>query len=116
MPKPTDVNLNNDATTRSFGKKGADQVSDLILLLYEGRITYGEFAKKRHEVAVASLEQQRAWKRTLQIADQVQRERDQQSAMQQQAINAQVWSAYMGAQGVTCTTNKIGNTATTNCR
>jgi hypothetical protein len=75
----------------------------------------GEFAKKRHEVAAQTIAEQRAWIRTLQTANREQREREQQLALQEQAVNAQTWAAYMGTQGVTCTTTKVGYSATIHC-
>lgn len=125
------------AMQKSFTDKQAEfrrqitaQVSALIVALYQGKLTYGEFAVKRYEMA-SSIDSAAADYRTAMLMqDRDAQMKAQQLAMQQQQNNIMAWGNYMQTVNArqpvmqqpttarlqtNCVTNKFGNTATTNC-
>jgi hypothetical protein len=109
---------------KAFGTEMAGRIGDLILALYDDKMTFGEFAQKRYEIGKDGAAAQRQFlAATLQA--------DQQAAQQQLQTNLLAWSAYM--QGVNarqpqtirvqgtvglqthCMSSKVGDFVNTNC-
>lgn len=82
---------------RAFGQAGSAKVGDLIVLLYQQKLTYGEFARKRYEITHEAAEAERQYRQAMQFADQQQRMQAQQLAQQQFQNSVAAWSAYMQA-------------------
>jgi hypothetical protein len=82
---------------RSFGKEVAARVSELIVALYQQKLTYGEFAHKRYEIGRDGAAAELAFRQSALENDQQRQIQAQQLAQQQFANNLAVWSAYMQA-------------------
>jgi hypothetical protein len=116
---------------QSFGRQAAGRVSELIVALYQQKLTYGEFAKKRYEITRDAAAAERQFRESKLIADQDRQMQAQHLAQQQFQNNLAAWSAYTQAviarqpQTVhldgsvrlqsNCISQRIGNTVTTNC-
>ncbi len=82
---------------RSFGQAASAKVGDLIVALYQEKLTYGEFARKRYEITRDAADAERQYRQSTQLADQQQRMQAQQLAQQQFANSLAAWSTYMQA-------------------
>ena len=118
---------------RAFGTEAAARVGELILALYDGKLTYGEFAQKRYEINRDAAAAERQFRAATLIADHERQVEAKQAAQQQFQNNLIAWSAYMqsvtarqpqtvivgGAVDVhvraNCTHMVAGNLVTTNC-
>lgn len=80
---------------RSFGQAVSARFGDLIVSLYQQKLTYGEFAKKRYEISRDAAEAERQYRQSMQLADQQQRMQAQQLAEQRFQSNLAAWSIYM---------------------
>lgn len=80
---------------RAFMTELSARVADLIVSLYQQKITYGEFAKKRYEIGKAAMAAQREFRQSSLIDDQQRKMQAQQSAQQQFQNNLTAWSNYM---------------------
>jgi hypothetical protein len=116
---------------RSFIQAGSARVGDLIVSLYQQKLTYGEFAKKRYETGRDSAEAERQYRQSTQLADQQQRMQAQQLAQQQYQNNLAAWATFMQSVNArqpqtvhldgtvrvksNCQATMIGNTVDTNC-
>lgn len=117
---------------QSFGKKATGHIGDLIVSLYQQKLTYGEFAKKRYEISRDAADAQRQYKEAAQIADQQRQSQAAQLAQQQFQNNLAAWSAYMQSVNArqpqtvhvdgsvrvntNCTTTILGGMSQTNCQ
>ena len=116
---------------RSFGKEASGRVGELIVALYQKKLTYGEFAQKTYEITRQAVVAERQFRQATLIADQQRQMQAQQLAQQQFQGNLIAWSTYMqtvsarqpqtvhldGSVRVrsNCTSQQIGNTVNTNC-
>ena len=80
---------------RSFGQAMTARVGELIVALYQQKLTYGEFAKKRYEITRDAADAERQYRQSAQLADQQQRVQAQQVAQQQFQNSLLAWSIYM---------------------
>jgi hypothetical protein len=96
-PSATPLQVTEIQQDRSFGQTAAAKVGDLIVALYQQKLTYGEFAKERYEITRDAAEAERQYRQSTQVADQQQRMQAQQIAQQQFANRLAAWSTYMQA-------------------
>lgn len=80
---------------RSFNKEAGARISDLIVSLYQQKLTYGEFAKKRYEITRDAAAAERQFRESTLIADQERQTQAQLLAQQQFQNNMLAWSTYM---------------------
>ena len=124
-PGLTPLQATNTEQLRAVDRAVGARVGDLIVSLYQQKLTYGEFAKKRYEISREGADIQRQLRQSYQIADREQQIRAQQMAQQQFQNNVAAWSTYVQAVNArqpqtvylkgNCNTVKIGNSVTTNC-
>jgi hypothetical protein len=116
---------------RSFAEASAGRVSELIVTLYQAKLTYGEFAQKRYEITRDATAAERQFREASLIADQQRQAQTQQLAQQQFQNNLMAWTAYVqsvnarqpqtvrleGSVGIktNCTSQQLGNVVSTNC-
>jgi len=96
-PGATPLQVTEIQQDRSFGQAALAKVGDLIVALYQQRLTFGEFARKRYEITRDAAEAERQYRQSLQLADQQQRMQAQQLAQQQFSNSLAAWSTYMQA-------------------
>jgi hypothetical protein len=118
---------------REFGQQVSAQVGALIVALYQMKLSYGEFATKRYEMAASIASAERDFRAATIMQDRQlsQQDRDlqlksQQVALQQQQNNIIAWNAYMQSVNARqpqtvrlqtdCNTTRIGNMSSTECR
>jgi len=108
---------------RSFATEVAGGIGELIIALYEGKLTYGEFAQKRYEIGRDGAAAERQFRAAALIADHERQLQEQQLAQEQFQNNLLAWSAYMQAVNtrqpdtvhLDCMTNRMGNFISTHC-
>ncbi|HJU21835.1 MAG TPA: hypothetical protein VJ891_04940 [Casimicrobiaceae bacterium] len=82
---------------RAFFKDAYARVGDLIVALYQQKLTYAEFAQKRYEVTRNANAVERLFRQSAALQDE-QRRVDAQHMAQRQAIDDRAaWTAYMRA-------------------
>lgn len=96
-PAATLLQVTEIQQDRSFGQAASAKVGDLIVALYQQKLTYGEFAKERYEITRDAADAERQYRQSMQFADQQQRMQAQQLAQQQFANRLAAWSTYMQA-------------------
>lgn len=96
-PSSTPIQVTEIQQDRSFVQASAARVGDLVVALYQQKLTYGEFAKKRYEITRDAAEAERQFRLSTQIADQQQRLQAQQLAQQEFQNRLAVWSSYIQA-------------------
>jgi hypothetical protein len=96
-PSATPLQVTEIQQDRSFGQTSSARVGDLIVLLYQQKLTYGEFARKRYEITRDAAEAERQYRQAMQFADQQQRMQAQQLAQQQFQNSLAAWATYMQA-------------------
>jgi hypothetical protein len=113
----------------SFGAEAAGKVSELIIALYQQKLTYGEFAQRRYDIGKAAMDAARLYREARLTENQQRQLEAQQVANQQFATNLTAWATYMQAVNsrqpqtvhltsapVHCTTMNLGGgIASTNC-
>jgi len=113
----------------SFSRQMQARVGELIVALYQGKLTYGEFSQKRYEMVDNIASAERAYRAAVMQSDMDRQVQSQQAAqqaqLQQQQNNLIAWQTYMQSVNArqpqtvrlqsNCTTSRIGNTASTNC-
>ena len=115
------LQMNNAQQDLSYSKKLSSSVSELIVALYQQKLTYSEFAQKRLEIGRTISAVQRDFRASTLIADREMQSKAQQIAEQQMQNNLLAWSTYMQTVNsrqpfrTNCISQKIGNTVTTNC-
>jgi hypothetical protein len=126
---PPDANPLDESFIRqemAFGTEAEAKVSELVVALYQQKLTYGEFAERRYEIGKAAVDADRQYREARIIQDQDRQLQAQQVANQQFANNLNAWATYMQAvnarqpqtvrlNSVHCTSTKLGNTVNTNC-
>jgi hypothetical protein len=108
---------------RSFATEVAGRVGELIVVLYEGKLAYGEFAQKRYEIGRDGAAAERQFRAAALIADHERQLQEQQFAQQQFQNNLLAWSAYMKAVNarqpdtvhLNCLSSQMGNFVSTHC-
>ena len=106
----------------SYIKEMDGRLSELIVALYQSKLSYSEFALKRLEITRSLVSAQRDYRASMLIADRENQNRAQQLAEQQLQNRLMTWGVYMQSvnmrqpQSVNCTSRKFGNTVTTDCR
>ena len=81
----------------AFGDEVAGKVSALIVALYQGKLTYGEFAQKRYEFGRDGAAAEREFRQATLISDQQRAIQAQQIAQQSFQNRLLAWSAYLQA-------------------
>jgi hypothetical protein len=105
----------------AYSKNLSASVAELIVALYQQKLTYGEFAQKRFEISRSITAAQREFRASILIADRDAQSKAQLVAEQQMQNNMMAWSTYMQTVNarqplrVNCTQQKFGNTITTHC-
>lgn len=123
LPKPlTQMQVTSHEKKKSFRNQRISQLNSLIVALYQGKLTYGEFAQKRHEITSIINNAENDYKTSVLIQDREAQIKAEQLALQQQQNSINTWNSYLqtvNARPVrlqtNCITNKIGNMVTTSC-
>ncbi len=110
---------------KAFQAQLTASISDLIVALYQQKLTYGEFAQKRYEITKSMMTAEREFRRATLLADRDIQLKQTELAQQQAQNNLIAWSAYMNTVNArqpqtirlqsNCTTSKYGSTSNTNC-
>lgn len=116
---------------RGYRHQLESRVGELIVALYQLKLTYSEFAIKRAEISRNISNAQRDFRTAALLADRDAQMKAQQVAEQQMQNNLMAWSTYMQSVNArqpqivnvdsnvrlraNCTSSKIGNAVTTNC-
>ncbi len=114
---------------RGYRDQMQARVGELIVALYQSKLSYSEFALKRYEITRSITSAQRDFRASTLLADRDAQMKAQQIAEQQMQNNLMVWSTYMQAVNArqpqfqnndvrlrtNCTSNRIGQMVTTNC-
>ncbi|MGF6572511.1 MULTISPECIES: hypothetical protein [Paraburkholderia] len=112
----------------AFGSEAEAKVSELVVSLYQQKLTYGEFAQRRYAVGKAAVDASEKYREARMLQDQDHQLQAQQLASQQFANSMNAWANYMQAVnarqpqtvrltslGVHCTSTSLGSTVSTNC-
>lgn len=130
-PSATPLQVTQIQQDRSFEHAMTARVNDLIVSLYQQKLTYGEFAKKRYEITMAAADAERQFRLSVQIADRQKQMEAQQLAQQRFQNSLMEWSIYQQSVNArlpqtvhldgsvrvqsNCFSQRIGNTVNTNC-
>ncbi len=130
-PSGTPLQVAYSQEENDFRQQMEARVGELIVALYQLKLTYGEFAQKRYEISheIAAAENQ--FRQSVLVADQQRQMQAQQLAQQQAQNNLAAWSTYMQAVNArqpqtvhldgsiqlrsNCRSQKFGSTITTDC-
>lgn len=112
----------------SFGAEAEAKVGELVVALYQQKLTYGEFAQRRYAISTAAASGARQYREARLLEDQDRKLQAQQLANQQFANSLNAWTNYMQAVNarqpqtvhltsapVHCTSMSMGNMVSTNC-
>jgi hypothetical protein len=112
----------------AFGSEAEAKVGELVVSLYQQKLTYGEFAQRRYAIGKAAVDAGRQYREARMAQDQERQLQAQQLASQQFANSMNAWANYMQAvnahqpqtvhltsSSVHCTSTSLGNTVNTNC-
>jgi hypothetical protein len=110
----------------AFATEAEAKVSELVVALYQQKLTYGEFAQHRYEIGKAAMDADRQYREARLIQNQDRQLQAQQIANQQFFNNLNAWASYMQAvnarqpqtvhlDNVHCTSTSLGGTVNTNC-
>lgn len=112
----------------AFGAEAEAKVSELVVSLYQQKLTYGEFAQRRYTIGKAAVDASRQYREARMLQDQERQLQAQQLASQQFANSMNAWTNYMQAvnarqpqtvhltsSSVHCMSTRLGNTVNTNC-
>ena len=110
---------------KSFQSKLTASIPELIVALYQQKMTYGEFAQRRYEITKNILSAERDFRQAVLLADRDIQLKQTEIAQQQVQNSLVAWSAYMNAVNArqpqtirlqsNCTTTKYGTSSNTNC-
>ncbi len=117
---------------KSLHHEVSGRVSELIVSLYQQKITYGEFAQKRYEISRDAKLAENKVRQASAIADQQRQAQAVELAQRDSQNRIAEWSAYTQSvtarqpqtvyiqsvpqqQSVNCVSNKYGNIVQTNC-
>jgi hypothetical protein len=79
----------------SFGKTVSAKVGELIVALYQQKLTYGEFAQKRYEIGRDATATELAFRQSTLERDQARQLQVQELAQQEFAARMTAWAKYM---------------------
>jgi hypothetical protein len=96
-PSSTSLQANFIEQDSAFGDEIAGKVSALIVALYQGKVTYGEFAEKRYEFSRDGAAAEREFRQAALIADQQRGIQAEQLAQQNFQNKLMIWSTYLQA-------------------
>ncbi|HLX30172.1 MAG TPA: hypothetical protein VKV24_16960 [Casimicrobiaceae bacterium] len=82
---------------RAFFKDAYARVGDLIVALYQQKLTYAEFARKRYEITRNANAVERLFRQSAALQDEERRVEAQRIAQQQATDDRAAWTAYMRA-------------------
>ena len=94
-PSATPLQVTQIQRDRSFFQSASAGVGDLIVALYQQKLTYGEFARKRFEITRDAADAERQYREAMQTADQQRQLQIQQLAEQQYANRLAAWATYL---------------------
>jgi hypothetical protein len=126
-PSATPLDITYLQQEQSFANEASGKISELIVALYQQKMTYGEFAQRRYEIGKAAADAQRQYHEARVIQDADRQLQAQQIASQRFANNLNAWATYMQAvnarqpqtvylnRSVHCTSVGSGNMVSTNC-
>ncbi|ANB77332.1 hypothetical protein AYM40_35215 [Paraburkholderia phytofirmans OLGA172] len=129
-PNATPLDVTLIKQEQAFGQEAEAKVGELVVALYQQKLTYGEFAQRRYAIGKAAVDASRQYREARLIQDQDRQLQAQQIANQQFANNLNAWSNSMQAvnarqpqtvhlntvnSGVHCTSASFGNIVNTNC-
>ncbi|CPF97362.1 Uncharacterised protein [Burkholderia pseudomallei] len=129
-PNATPMDITYIQQEQAFTNEAEGRVSELVVALYQQKVTYGEFAQRRYEIGKAASDAQRQYREARVIQDTDRQLQAQQIANQQFANNLNAWASYMQAVNarqpqtvrlttvnspVHCTSSSFGNIVNTNC-
>lgn len=129
FPGLTPLQVTFNQQLRAYAKQSEGRVGELIVALYQSKLSYGEFASKRYEITRSIASAQRDFRASTLLADRDAQMKAQQIAEQQMQNNLMAWSSYMQSVNArqpqtvntnvniraNCTTQRYGNTTSTNC-
>jgi capsule polysaccharide export protein KpsE/RkpR len=131
LHKSTPIQQVFEEKMRGYENQLESRVSELIVALYQSKLTYREFAINRAEIVRNISAMQRDFRSSSLIADRDAQLKAQQLTLQQMQNNLLTWSAYLQSINsrqpykvnldanvrlqTNCTTSKIANTISTNC-
>lgn len=118
-----------------FRRQTVAQVSNLIIALYQGKLTYGEFAQKRYEMVNSIASANRDFRAAMLLQDRDAQFKAASLALEQQNNNLKAWATYMATVNsrqptsltlpslqppavklqTDCTTTTYSNTSSTHC-
>jgi hypothetical protein len=78
----------------AFGTQMASYVGQLIVSLYQQKLTYGEFAQRRYEVTRDTAAAERRFRQAELISDQQRQLQERQVIAQESQARASAWAAY----------------------
>jgi hypothetical protein len=81
----------------SFDRQLAQQISVLIVALYEGKMTYSEFARERADIGIKVVTERQEWMQAVAIAEQQRHSQQQQLAIQQEQLAEQQYQTWLQA-------------------
>lgn len=95
---PPSVARNSVETLQSFGTRATHQLNLLVLALYQGRITYGQFAAQQTEVRNTLIDTKLEYIKAMKEQDYNKRMQESALAEQQFQNRQQAWGTFL--QGV----------------
>jgi len=109
----------------AFGKEMSGHVGQLIVSLYQQKLSYGEFAQRRYEITRDTAVAERQFRQAALISDQQRQMQERQLAQQEFQSRVAAWSAYTQAVSArqpqtvrlnaNCMSQQLGAFTTTNC-
>ena len=122
-PNATPLQVNFIQSDRSFDKEVAGQVGQLIVALYQQKLTYGEFAQRRYEASRDGMAAQIQFRQAALQVDQARQMQAQQMAQEQLRNSVATWAAFNQSVSarqprsvhLNCASIKTGNVVNTNC-
>lgn len=124
-PTETPLQVTFIQKDRAFIKEAENKIGELIVSLYQQKLTYGEFGKKRYEISKEAGTAERQFRESTLLADAGRRMEAQSLAQQQFQNNLNAWVIYTQSVAArqpqtvrldgNCTSQKIGNTVNTRC-
>lgn len=102
------------------------RVSELVVAVYQQKLTYGEFAQRRYAIGKAAVDANRQYREARLIQDQERQLQAQHLASEQFNNSLNAWANYMQAvkarqpqavrlNSVHCTSTSFGNMVNTDC-
>jgi hypothetical protein len=126
-PNATPMDVTYIQQEQAYTTDAEGRVSELVVALYQQKLTYGEFAQRRYEIGKAASDAQRAYREARLIQDEDRQLQAQQIANQQFANNLNAWANYMQvvnarqpqtvhlSTSLHCTSTQLGAFTNTNC-